>query len=318
MYCFKYKKTLESIIMKHQNDDIYLAKWVAGEMSENELHDFKKSSAYADYKFLIDVVNNLETPDYNQQKNFTATLNKIAKQKEQPVTKIRTLIPNWAYAAAASVVLFLGYTFFFQETNYSAALAEQTSFELPDGSEVLLNAGSEIAFKTFNWENNRALNLTGEAYFKVKKGSKFTVQTKEGTVAVLGTQFTVNSRDNFYNVTCFEGKVKVTSGKLNHILTPGKAISIQDKIVTPYTVVETTPSWTEQESSFNNVAIPAVVTELERQYNISVFGKENLQEAYFSGRFSHTNLQQALTTIFDTMEIPYTFDANRNVSIQKY
>jgi len=305
--------------MEHQNDDTYLAKWLAGEMPENELQDFKKSSAYADYKFLIDVVGELETPDYNQQKNYTATLNKIAKQEEEePETKVRTLIPNWVYAAAASVLLFFGYTFFFQETTYNAKLAEQTSFELPGGSEVLLNAGSEIAFNTFNWENNRNLNLTGEAYFKVKKGSKFTVITKEGSVAVLGTQFTVNSRKDFYNVTCFEGKVKVTSGKLNHVLTAGKAISIQDYIATPYTTIETLPSWTAKESSFNNIAIFQVVTELERQYNITVSGKENLQAAYFSGRFSHTNLQQALTTIFDTMEIPYTFDANSNVRIQKY
>ena len=302
--------------MEHQNNDTYLAKWLAGEMPKDELQDFKKSDTYADYKFLIDVVDGLETPDYNQQKNFSATLNKIAEQK--PITKVRTLIPNWAYAVAASVVLFLGYTFFFQETTYQAELAEQTSFELPDGSEVLLNAGSEIAFNTFNWENNRTLDLTGEAYFKVKKGSKFTVLTKEGSVAVLGTQFSVNSRNNFYNVTCFEGKVQVTSGKLNHILTLGKAISIQDKIATPYTVIETTPSWTAQESSFNNVAISEVVTELERQYNITITGKNNLQDAYFSGRFSHTNLQQAIITIFDTMEIPYTFDANSNVSIQKY
>ena len=304
--------------MEHQNNDTYLAKWLADEMSENELQNFKKSDTYADYKFLVDVVDNLETPDYNQQKNYTATLDKIAKQQDKPKTKVRSLIPNWVYAAAASVVLFFGYTFFFQETTYNAKLAEQISFELPDGSEVLLNAGSEITFNKFNWDNNRALDLTGEAYFKVKKGSKFTVTTKEGSVAVLGTRFTVNSRNDFYNVTCFEGKVKVTSGKLNHILTRGKAISIQNHIATPYTIVESSPSWTAQESSFNNVAISQVVTELERQYNITISGKENLQTAYFSGRFSHTNLQQALTTIFDTMEIPYTFDANSNVRIQKY
>ena len=304
--------------MEHQNDDTYLAKWLAGEMSENELQLFKKSSAYKDYKFLVDVVDKLETPDYNQQKNYTATLNKIAEQQKKPVVKVKTLIPNWAYAVAASVVLFLGYSFFFQETTYNAELAEQTKFELPDGSEVLLNAGSEITFNTFNWKKNRSLNLTGEAYFKVEKGSKFTVITKEGLVTVLGTQFTVNSRKGFYNVSCFEGKVKVTSGLVNHVLTQGKAISIQYKIAIPYTFIEKTPSWTTQESSFNNVLISHVVTELERQYNITISGKENLQIAYFSGRFSHTNLQQALTTIFDTMEIPYTFDANSNVRIQKY
>jgi len=302
--------------MEHQNNDTYLAKWLAGEMSDEELMEFKRTAEYKDYKFIVDVTKGLETPDYDQQKNFSATLNKISNQKS--TTKVRTLIPQWVYAAAAAVFLFLGYSFFFQQTTYQAQLAEQTSFQLPDGSEVMLNAGSEIAFKSFNWDSNRTLNLIGEAYFKVKKGSKFTVITKEGTVAVLGTQFTVNSRNDFYNVTCFEGKVKVTSGKLNHILTPGNAISIQDNIATPYKTTEATPSWTTQESSFNEVSIYEVVTELERQYNITVSGKENLKTAYFTGRFSHTNLQQALTTIFDTMEIPYTFDANRNVRIQKY
>jgi len=302
--------------MEHQNNDTYLAKWMSGEMSGEELMEFKKTAEYKDCKFIVDVTAGLETPIYDQQKNFSATLNKISNQKN--TTKVRTLIPRWAYAVAATVVLFLGYSFFFQQTTFQAQLAEQTTFLLPDGSEVMLNADSEIAFKSYNWDSNRTLNLTGEAYFKVKKGSKFTVKTKEGTVAVLGTQFTVNSRNDFYNVTCFEGKVKVTSGKLNHILTPGNAISIQDNIATPYKTNEVTPSWTAQESSFNEVAIYEVVTELERQYNITVSGKENLKIAYFTGRFSHTNLQQALTTVFDTMEIRYTFDANRNVRIQKY
>lgn len=302
--------------MEHQNNDTYLAKWLAGEMSDEELLAFKKTVEYKDYKFIVDVMGGLDTPTYDQQKNFSATLNKISNQKNTP--KVRTLFPRWIFAAAAAVVLFLGYSFFFQQTTYQAKLAEQASFQLPDGSEVLLNAGSEIAYKSFNWNNDRSLSLTGEAYFKVKKGSKFTVKTKEGSVAVLGTQFTVNSRNDFYNVTCFEGKVKVTSGKLNHILTPGNAISIQNNIATPYKTTDVIPSWTVKESSFNKVAIYEVVTELERQYNITVFGKENLKAANFTGRFSHTNLQQALTTVFDTMEIPYTFDANSNVRIQKY
>jgi len=304
--------------MEHQNNDTYLAKWLAGDMSEEELMVFKKTAEYKDYKFIVDVIGGLDTPTYDQQKNFSATLNKISNQNQKSTAKVRTLIPSWAYAAAAAVVLFLGYSFFFQQTNFQAQLAEQTNFHLPDGSEVILNAGSEISFKSFNWDSNRTLDLTGEAYFKVKKGSKFTVKTKEGTVAVLGTQFTVNSRSDFYNVTCFEGKVMVTSGKLNHILTPGNAISIQNNIAAPYKTTEAVPSWTAHESLFNEVAIYEVITELERQYNITVSGKENLKTAYFTGRFSHTNLQQALTTVFDTMEIRYTFDANRNVRIQKY
>ena len=41
---------------------------------------------------------------------------------------------------------------------------------LPDHSEVVLNADSEITYKKSNWDTNRKLELQGEAYFKVAKG----------------------------------------------------------------------------------------------------------------------------------------------------
>lgn len=302
--------------MKQHNDDVFLARWLADELSEEELSEFKKSTAYSEYKEIIEGVDRLETPSYDRQKNFEATLAKI--QDQQSTTKVRKLVPNWVYAAAAAIILFIGYTFVYQETTHQTQLAEQTTFELPDGSEVQLNADSKIVFKDFNWDSNRTLELTGEAYFKVKKGSKFTVKTKEGTVSVLGTQFTVNSRPNYYTVTCFEGKVKVEAASETHVLTHGDAFSIQRNIAKKYRITTTDPSWIAQESTFKEVAIEEVVAELERQYNIQVLGKENLKKEYFTGRFTHTNLEQSVVTIFDAMEIPYTFDADGNVSIQKY
>ena len=204
----------------------------------------------------------------------------------------------------------------FQETSYSTQLAQQDTIELPDGSIAQLNADSKIIHKKFNW--GRSLELEGEAFFKVKKGSTFSVTTKEGTVTVLGTEFTVNSRNQFYQVICYEGKVQVIAGKEKQILTPGKAFNIQQNKSNLLNISDQNPSWIAQESSFTSIAILQVVEELERQYNISIVGKENLKNAKFTGRFSHSNLKLALTTVFDTMEIPYTFDADQKVSIQKY
>jgi len=223
------------------------------------------------------------------------------------------------YAVAASLVLFLGYTFFFQQTNYTTQFAEQTTIELPDKSLVNLNSDSKLSFTSFNWKNNRELILQGEAFFKVKKGQTFTVKTNEGSVTVLGTQFTVNSRENYYNVICFEGKVKVdVVGKTSVILTKGEAISVQKDTLKNYKVTTKTPDWISKESSFYDVEVLEVIEELERQYNITIKGKMHIKPSRFSGRFSHTNLKQAVKTIFVAMEIPYTFDANGNVIIQKY
>jgi len=63
---------------------------------------------------------------------------------------------------------------------------------------VVLNSKSTISFNKTDWKNNRQLTLDGEAYFKVEKGSTFTVNTNNGSVTVLGTQFNVNSTRRFF------------------------------------------------------------------------------------------------------------------------
>ena len=59
---------------------------------------------------------------------------------------------------------------------------------LEDGSKVFLNRNSGV---TYSPENSRMLNLTGEAYFEIKKDKNhpFTVNTRELTLSVLGTSF---------------------------------------------------------------------------------------------------------------------------------
>ena len=116
--------------MKQQYDDTFLARWAAGELSATELAEFKASKAYAEYKMILDGVALLEAPIYNQQENFNATLAKITQQKAKKEVKVRRFIPQWAYIAAACLVLFFGAVFLFQETTYSTALAQQDTIEV--------------------------------------------------------------------------------------------------------------------------------------------------------------------------------------------
>ena len=89
-------------------------------------------------------------------------------------------------------------------------LAEHTEVYLPDSSQVILNAESKISFNKKTWDENRNVTLEGEAFFKVAKGKRFTVATESGIITVLGTQFNVENRKNFFEVTCYEGLVSVT------------------------------------------------------------------------------------------------------------
>src|SRR5690606_22489623 len=109
-----------------------------------------------------------------------------------------------------------------------AAAGEKTEFLLPDNSKVVLNSDSEAEYKSWNWNKKRSVELKGEAFFKVAKGKTFDVNTSLGKVTVVGTQFNVKARDNRFDVTCFEGKVKVTYKNEEVFLTPGESVTFEE------------------------------------------------------------------------------------------
>jgi ferric-dicitrate binding protein FerR (iron transport regulator) len=306
--------------MEQQYDDTFLARWLANELTAEELQEFENSEDFAKYAQIVDTLETAEVPEFDVEANFQATLAKLAQEKESIQPKKR-VIPLWSYAAAASVVLiFFAYNFFLSgsETVYTTQFAEKTQFELPDGSQVDLNADSEVTFNASDWSEDRSLNLKGEAFFKVQKGSKFTVNTSQGNVSVLGTQFTVNARENLYHVICYEGKVLVvTQAKDSITLTQGMGYLINKGTPKQYTLDTTAPDWINNESSYKDMPIDVVLDELERQFGITISGKENLKPALFTGRFSHKDATLAVQTVFMAMEIEYTTDAQGNVLIQK-
>jgi len=66
---------------------------------------------------------------------------------------------------------------------------------LPDGSNLWLNAGSEIKYSIPFTRENREVELSGEAFLDVVKNeqSPFVVKAGNAEVEVLGTQFNVNA-----------------------------------------------------------------------------------------------------------------------------
>jgi ferric-dicitrate binding protein FerR (iron transport regulator) len=304
--------------MEQQYDDTFLARWLANELTAEELQEFENSEDYHKYALIVDTLETAELSDFNVEENFQATLEKLSVENEI-VPKKKRIIPLWSYGAAASIALLIFvYSFFFQPQMYITQLAEKASFELPDGSSVDLNSDSRITFEKYNWEENRQLNLEGEAFFKVKKGEQFIVNSSQGNVTVLGTQFTVNSRENLYHITCFEGKVLVvTQQKDSILLTKGESFRLQNGSKKEYTIDKNTPGWINNETTFTDMPIVFVVEELERQFGITISGKENLKSELFTGRFTHKDPKIAIQTVFIAMEIPYTTEANGNVVIKK-
>lgn len=294
--------------MNNEEKNIDLAKWLSGELTPEAQQAFEQSEDYKAYAKIINATEKLKDPAYDED----AVLARI-KEKLETQPKVRTFNFRYVYAAAASLVILFGWYFFLK----SATITHQTDFgkqlaiNLPDGSEVILNAKSTLDYDKDNYTNTRTLHLDGEAYFKVTKGSPFTVITDEGTVEVLGTEFNIDTNTNFFEVQCFSGKVNVTnSSNVAHILTKGKAVRTYNATVTNWTFNTTEKTWMSGLSSFTETPLSEVLDALENQYQITIQNKETFAQERFTGRFVNNNLDEALQTVFEAMDIEYTLNTN--------
>jgi hypothetical protein len=74
------------------------------------------------------------------------------------------------------------------------------------------------------------------------------------------------------------------------------------------------PEWTNNISSFDRIPFDEVVFELERQYNVKIILKRVNVNRLFSGGFTHDNLDEALISITQPMNLSYELNSsNRTV-----
>lgn len=284
----------------------YLAKWLNGELSEEELAEFKKSEGYASYQKLKEASGQLKAPEFDVDQAW----NTFKNRDSVPSPKVIAMKPFKQFLRVAAVVAIMlaGSYFYLNSLNasFSTELAERSEVVLPDNSEIFLNADSKVSFSEKNWSENRNVDLEGEAFFKVAKGEKFTVSTENGVVSVLGTQFNVENRNGFFEVTCYEGLVSVSYNGTERKLPAGTSfVAINGKVQDFDDISLVQPSWLNHESSFQSIPLRYVLAEFERQFNIEVKTENVDTEQLFTGTFNNKNIKLALESISIPSQISY-------------
>lgn len=278
-----------------------LAKWLNDDLSEKELAEFEASPDFEKYQKIKNYTAHLEVDDLDEN---TMLSNILQQKKATP--KVIPLYKKWMFRAAAIFVLALGVTFAmksFVPQTQTANFGEKTTFSLPDNSEVVLNSGSEINYKKWNWNSNRRIELEGEAYFKVSKGKRFEVQTNLGKVSVLGTQFNVKARKNRFDVMCYEGRVKVNYANTQIILTHGQSVTFENGKQFNTTIKSSKPEWMNNQICFNKENIKSLLDEVQRQYNITIELNANDTTSLFTGKLPTKDLDMALQIISTTYHL---------------
>ncbi|TKC00935.1 FecR family protein [Pedobacter cryophilus] len=303
------------------DEEVYLAKWMAGEISDAELKQLISENDFASFQKIkagITIFEQLEAP---LDLTFQKIKEKIKSNAQtKPKAKILNLYSKIALAVAAAIIIFLSINIFFGDHYiiHQTGFGAQEVVILLDGSEVILNAKSELKYNKKTWNTNREVSLKGEAFFKVKKGSKFTVVTNHGKVVVLGTQFNVNSRSDFFEVICYSGKVKVVSKSKELMLLPNQSMrNISGEITEAKAVIlDAVPTWIVGESSFKSVPLKQVILALENQFNIQIDSKNVDDAVIFTGSFDHKDLTIALASVFKTVQLKYSI-SNNKVTLSK-
>ena len=187
----------------------------------------------------------------------------------------------------------------------------QYKLVLADGSKVWLNASSSIRYPVSFTGNERKVEITGEVYFEISQLSvdglkgkatkripfivKVNMLGREGAeVEVLGTHFNINAYDDedAISTTLLEGSIKISPPRPNEksleavIITPGQQARLNKngllQLVKEVNIEETV-AWKNGLFMMNGVAIPAVLRQLARWYDVDIVYGNGIPEGRITG-----------------------------------
>ncbi len=208
----------------------------------------------------------------------------------------------------------------------------QYQVSLPDGSKAWLNAASSIKFPTA-FGKDRTIEITGELFLEIAPDHNrpFVVSTRGTTIQVLGTSFNINaySDEPAVTATVSEGRVKVTSNRKSDasampgpdaaeiIVTAGGQAVVTDSKTTlnRQANLEQAMAWKNGRFYFDHSALPDVMRQLQRWYDMDVVYEKGVPEMYFGGKMSrNANLSQILK-VLETARVHFRLDDGRKLIV---
>jgi len=235
---------------------------------------------------------------------------------------------SWLKVAAVAIVT-LGVSFYYFRRSPdtfegAGALAKDPSyttisgenyFRLPDGSTVLLHAGSSLSYNDSFGVESRKVILDGEAFFDVKHdpAHTFTVHSGSITTSVLGTAFNVKGyldQDQVV-VTVVRGKVKVSDDAHTFAtITPNQQVIVDVTTREAEQVIVNTTTelaWKEPYIILDNAPVTAALKVVSDKYHtpIRVEG-DGLKECQVTSVFLHSEtLDDVLMVITRSFNATY-------------
>lgn len=238
---------------------------------------------------------------------------------------------SWSLKIAASVLILFG-SFYLYDNYRIDRLAQtfqsvyvpagnRTNIQLPDGTNVWLNANTTLRYPLAFAKTSREIQLDGEGYFEVAKDNKpFIVKTDKYDVEVLGTTFDVEaySRKPEFRTKLYEGKVKLYSEADTQTvyLAPGQTAELTDDglQVIPTTDINSY-RWKDGLIYIEDKSFYAIMELFEKFYDVQiVINNKGVKELGYRGKLRVSDgVDHALRVLQNDFPFKYKRDEERNI-----
>jgi ferric-dicitrate binding protein FerR (iron transport regulator) len=173
----------------------------------------------------------------------------------------------------------------------------QFQMDLPDGSQVWLNANSSITYPTVFAGNERKVKIKGEAFIEVVKNSakifKVNVNDRD-EIEVLGTSFNVEAYDDedAIKTTLLEGAVKVSLKNKERASTvalkPGQQAGDENEELRLVNDVDINKviAWKRGVFNFDDADLQTTMKQLARWYDVDIEYEGKVPAKTFGGEIS--------------------------------
>ncbi len=171
---------------------------------------------------------------------------------------------------------------------------QRANIQLPDGSDVWLNGGSEISYPVYFTDKNRDVYLKGQAFFDVSPDKKmpFIVHTRNYEIEVLGTSFDVEAYPDSpdFTTALMTGSVKIsrTDNPAENItlLSNQRVMTVDGRLVKETIYDFDIYRWKEGLICFKDIEFGELMKRFEKCYDVEIrIENPRIARKIFGGKF---------------------------------
>lgn len=199
---------------------------------------------------------------------------------------------------------------------YTTKQAQLLTIRLADGSTAQIGPETELRVPKTYPDEGRKVELRGLGYFEVESSpaNPFLVQTAEGTVGAIGTQFSVRAypEDGSERLLVKEGVVRLqvheAAGATPTLIQAGHAAEFSaDRVLAVAPAdISLGLAWRYGRLGFTDAPLKQVLRDLERWYGLEFrLGVASLGQLRFTGDFSRESVKQIADILSATLGITY-------------